>query len=358
MSQERTSTDTRTIRPVKDRTRLSPAAAAASRDIATAFFDPSISPWRDFGHHHTPNAPLLADSAFAAARQLLAEEDDDHDGQSVFRPRPARRADRPARLATVLDALLAAIERSPDAPQYHAAFAALHYTGSAPKMEGVDSHVLRVLLTLSDLLLHASEPCRRDAKRRRQRGIVRRGDTYPYVEPPRTDPRAELCRLIDERSFLVVPHMHYVIRDWAGDPHKVLGPTGDRGYGRLSRDPFRAAFSFSLAALYKRCELLQDEDRHGRYADWPYPTRIPGLIAAGSKEDITVDVTEYLRFFIYGPPPGSSDDDSDLTPPAAATPPPLPHQPLAAAAEYGDDEFEITEIPHEPAGGAGTRVAL
>lgn len=128
----------------------------------------------------------------------------------------------------------------------------------------------------------------------------------------------------------------------------MLGPTGDRGYGRVSRDRFRAAFSFSLAALYKRCELLREEDRHGRYADWPYPTRIPGLIAAGSKEDITVDITEYLRFFIYGPPPGSSDDDSDLTPPTAATPPPPPpllHQPLIAAAEYGDDEFEVTEMP-------------
>jgi hypothetical protein len=347
MSQERTSTDTRTIRPVKGFARLSPPAVAASRDIATAFFDPSPSPWRDVGHHRTPNAPLLADPAFVAARQLLADEDP-CDGQEVFRPRAPRRADRSARLATVLDALLAAIERSPDAPQYHAAFAALHYTGSAPVMAGVDSHVLRVLLTLSDLLLQAAEPCRRDAKRRRQRGIVRRGDTYPYIEPPRDDPRAELCRLIDERSFLVVPQMHYVIRDWAGDPHKVLGPTGDRGYGRLSRDPFRAAFSFSLAALYKRCELLREEDRHGRYAGWPYPTRIAGLIAAGSKEDITVDVTEYLRFFLYGPPP-SSDDDSDLTPPAATPPPPpLLHQPLIAAAENGDDEFEITELPQLP----------
>lgn len=347
MSQERTSRDTRTVGPVKGRVRRSPAAAAASRDIATAFFDPSPSPWRDVGHHRTPNAPLLADPAFAAARQLLADEDR-CDGQEVFRPRPARRADRTARLATVLDALLAAIDRTPDAPQYHAAFAALHYTGSAPVMEGVDSHVLRVLLTLSDLLLHIAEPCRRDAKHRRRRGIVRRGDTYPCIEPPRDDPHAELCRLIDERSFLVVPQMHYVIRDWVGDPHKVLGPTGDRGHGRVSRDRFRAAFSFSLAALYKRCELLRQEDRHGRYADWPYPTRIPGLIAAGSKEDITVDVTEYLRFFLYGPPPGSPDDDSDLTPPGAATPPPLPHQPLVAAAAYGDYEFEITEIPQLP----------
>jgi hypothetical protein len=299
-------------------------------------------PWRDIGHHRTPDAPLLADPSYAAARDLLREEGPCEERVTVF---PPRRADRRARLATVLDALLAAVERSPDAADYAAAFAALHYTGRAPTIAGVDSRLLRVLLTLSDLLLAASTPCRRSAKRQRQPGIVRRGDAYPFIEPTPADPSLHVCRLIDERSFLVVPHTTYVLRDWDGDPHRVSGPIGDRGEGLVSRDPFRAAFSYGLSKLYKRAELLRDADRRGRFAQWPYPTRLAGLVTAGSKEDLVIDVREHLRVRWFGPPPACDDEAAPFSP-AASAPPPLPGRPLLLLEER--DEFEGIEIAEVP----------
>jgi hypothetical protein len=36
----------------------------------------------------------------------------------------------------------------------------------------------------------------------------------------------------------------------------------------------------------------------------------------------------------------------------------VPEQLAVVTAEYGDDEFEITEIPQPPCGSGGTRVAL
>ena len=144
---------------------------------------------------------------------------------------------------------------------------------------------------------------------------------------------------------MIVPCTTYEVLDWAGDPHTIVAPVGDRGDGRISRDALRAFLALGLANLYRKCELLTDRDRRGRYADWPYPTRMPGLIAAGSKEEIVVDVVELLRVYHFGSPPSAPDELPD-TPSVPALPPsPRGLFLLGDSDGAGDGALRLTEIP-------------
>lgn len=309
---------------------------------STPYFPPpSISPSRYLNPHHPNESGASPGGIFTAAQLLVLSRAAADAARSA--PERARVA---AALGRQLDSHLARIEQSPEAVLYARAFELLDIGASSPAaVVDVDGVLLGTLVELSDLLLDLCLPCRAEARPRRRRRIVRRGDGYPWVQP-HAPHSARVYRLVDERDFLVVPSREYDVLDWDGDPHAIVAPAADRGDGRISRDLVRAFCALGLANLYRKCELLTDRDRHGRYADWPYPTRMPGLIAAGSKEEIVVDVVELLRVYHFGPPPGIPGDEPSTS---TATPalPPLPARtvPLLGDIDHEDAMLRITEIP-------------
>jgi|GEM_PF-4889602 len=310
-----------------------------SRTSTPYFPPPSILPSRYINPHHLPVTPPCG---IVTAAQLLVQSR----AAASAAHSATERAGVAAALGRQLDDLRARIEQSPEAVLYARAFEFLDVGASSHAAAvGVDGALLNTLIELSDLLLDLCTPCRADARPRRRRGIVRTGDGYPRIQPhaPRS---ARVYRLVDEREHVLVPCREYEVRDWDGDPHAIVAPADDRGDGRISRDLVRAFCGLGLATLYKKCELLTDRDRRGRYADWPYPTRMPGLIAAGSKEDIVVDVVELLRVHHFGPPPAAPEDEP---PTGAATPalPPLPPRAVSLLGPIDEEDavLRITEIP-------------
>lgn len=324
-----------------------------SRTSTTYFPPPSTHPSRYTNPHQMPPEPGAQPCDILTAAQLLVASRPASDAALSAKDR-ARIA---ATLGARLDNLLARIDRTPEAVQYARAFELLNVGACAQvAASGVDATLLGTLVELSDILLDLCAPCRADARPSRRRGIVRAGDGYPRVRPWATE-SARVYQLVDERDYLVVPCMEYAVLDWAGDPYSIVAPVGDRGDGRISRDVLRAFLAMGLANLYRKCERLKAEERSGRYAAWPYPTRMPGLIGAGEKDDIVVDVVELLRVRCFGPPP-SAPDDEPPTGAAAPTLPPLPHVAslFNLAAEEDDRVLRITEIPlPQPRGAAVPR---
>ncbi len=324
-----------------------------SRTSTTHFPPPSTHPSRYTNPHQLPPAPGTPLCIVTAAQLLVASRTSAAAARSV-----KDRARIAAALGAQLNGLLARIEQAPEAVLYARAFELLDVGTDLPTAaDGVDAGLLGTLVELSDLLLDLCAPCRDDARPRRRRGIVRTGDGYPVVRPV-AGADSRVYPLVDERDWRVVRVQEYGILDWNEDPHTIVAPAGDRGEGRGSRDVLRAFLAMGLSNLYRKCERLKADDRSGRYAAWPYPTRMPGLIGAGEKDDIVVDVVELLRVHCFGPPPSATDDEP---PPSAAAPalpiePPNPALPLGDADDEDDDGvLRITEIPLRPTRGAEVR---
>jgi hypothetical protein len=312
-----------------------------SRTSTTHFPPPSTHPSRYTNPHQLPPAPGAPLCIVTAAQLLVASRAAAAAARSV-----KDRARVAAAVGAQLDGLLARIEQAPEAVQYARAFELLDVgTDLRTAAAGVDAGLFGTLVELSDLLLDLCAPCRDDARPRRRRGIVRSGDGYPRVRP-QSPSSARVYRLVDERDYLIAPCMEYEVLDWQGDPHSIVAPVGDRGDGRISRDVLRAFLVMGLANLYRKCERLKADDRSSRYAAWPYQTRMPGLIGAGEKDDIVVDVVELLRVHCFGPPPSAPDDE----PPTGTAAPALPLLPTSRRASFDDADVEengvlrITEI--------------
>ena len=314
-----------------------------SRTSTTHFPSPSTHPSRCVGDHQS-SAPIAVarPCTIVTAGQLLV-----YARAAVREAGSAKqRAELATRLGHLHDELLARVERSDAAVLYARAFEALHFGAAiGDAAPDVDHHgVLAALVELSNIILDLCGPCRADARARRRRGIVRRGDGYPLVQPHAQE-GARIYRLIDEREYVALPCTRYKIRDWDELLHVVIGPTADCGDGRISRDVLRAFLGLGLASLYKRCEALTEERRRGRFADWPYPTRMPGLVAPGSREDIAVDVVELLRTLRFGPPPSAPDDEP---PPATPALPQLPAAPFLRDEVEDEGTLHITEVAQLP----------
>lgn len=314
-----------------------------ARNSTSYFSPPSTHPSRYPNPHH-PIELVASLCGNLTAAQLLVQSRAAADAARSA----TERAGVAAALGRQLDNLLARIEHSPEAVLYARAFELLDMGANRHAAAvGVNPDMLAALAALSDLLLDLCTPCRADARPRRRRGIVRRGDGYPLVQPHAPHP-ARVYHLIDERDTVIVPCTEYEVLDWAGDPHTMVAPVGDRGDGRISRDTLRAFLALGLANLYRKCEVLTDRDRRGRYADWPYPTRMPGLIAAGSKEEIVVDVVELLRVHCFGPPPSAAIDVDEPSAPAMPSLPALPRAASLLLPNVGEEALDIEELPPPP----------
>lgn len=197
---------------------------------------------------------------------------------------------------------------------------------------GITEPRLIEAIALSDLLLDRTGPCREEASKRRQRGILRYATgahaVYPYFLPVLRTAEV-LGHLLDERAYLKVPVTTYTLTDHDGEEHKVEGPAPDCGDDLVSRDRFRAYHTAQyggLSVLYGSSERITDCERGlcdgsrvtksgkrccdgrrriTRLTAWPFPTRLPGCRGSGAR--LAVSMREFLTALKFGTRPPQED---------------------------------------------------
>lgn len=217
-----------------------------------------------------------------------------------------------------LERLLCEHEAAPD----FVAAAALADVADGIWNTGTRDRRVVVAAMLSDIVAALTDPQHHDVCRRT--GIIRRGDGRSFIEPAaRANERVYLLR--DELEYIVRSVSKRTVLDWqGGQPTVVTAPIATLGRGRIDGHTLRGFLGLALNQVYRGTELLTrcargtcDGRVHGvrccagprptRYTHWPFETRIPGVVNAGTKDILAFDLDTVLTWHVFGNPPLPDD---------------------------------------------------